>query len=110
MDETRGRSCAFISPRQTILEIRKAGGIHENEGKGKYRAGNYRKGKHRAGKHRAGKHGRVYTGGFIRKEEAQTALRLVKTLKNTRAADVQGECHRRPPKAGRQSGPSWTSS
>ena len=100
MDETRGRSCAFISPRQTILEIRKAGGIHENEGKGKYRAG----------KHRAGKHGRVYTGGFIRKEEAQTALRLVKTLKNTRAADVQGECHRRPPKAGRQSGPSWTPS
>ena len=54
--------------------------------------------------------GRVYTGGFIRKEKAQTALRLVKTLKNTRAADVQGECHRRPPKAGRQSGPSWTSS
>ena len=48
--------------------------------------------------------GRVYTGGFIRKEKAQTALRLVKTLKNTRAADVQGECHRRPPKAGRQSG------
>lgn len=105
MDETRGRSCAFISPRQTILEIRKAGGIHENEGKGKYRAGNYRK-----GKHRAGKHGRVYTGGFIRKEEAQTALRLVKTLKNTRAAGAQGECHRRPPKAGRQSGPSWTPS
>lgn len=105
MDETRGRSCAFISPRQTILEIRKAGGIHENEGKGKYRAGNYRK-----GKHRAGKHGRVYTGGFIRKEEAQTALRLVKTLKTTRAADVQGECLRRPPKAGRQSGPSWTPS
>jgi len=56
MDETRGRSCAFISPRQTILEIRKAGGIHENEGKGKYRAGNYRK-----GKHRAGKYGQVYT-------------------------------------------------
>ena len=54
--------------------------------------------------------GRVNTGGFIRKEKAQTALRLVKTLKNTRAADVQGECHRRPPKAGRQSGPSWTSS
>lgn len=54
--------------------------------------------------------GRVYTGGFIRKEEAQTALRLVKTLKNTRAADVQGECHRRPPKAGRQSGLSWTPS
>ena len=48
--------------------------------------------------------GRVYTGGFIRKEKAQTALRLVKTLKNTRAANVQGECHRRPPKAGRQSG------
>ncbi len=105
MDETRGRSCAFISPRQTILEIRKAGGIHENEGKGKYRAGNYRK-----GKHRAGKHGRVYTGGFIRKEEAQTALRLVKTLKNTRAAGAQGECHLRSPKAGRQSGPSWTPS
>ena len=105
MDETRGRSCAFISPRQTILEIRKAGGIHENEGKGKYRAGNYRK-----GKHRAGKHGRVYTGGFIRKEEAQTALRLVKTLKTTRAAGAQGECHRRSPKAGRQSGPSWTPS
>ena len=105
MDETRGRSCAFISPRQTILEIRKAGGIHENEGKGKYRAGNYRK-----GKHRAGKHGRVYTDRFIRKEKAQTALRLVKTLKNTRAADVQGECHRRSPKAGRQSGPSWTPS
>ena len=105
MDETRGRSCAFISPRQTILEIRKAGGIHENEGKGKYRAGNYRK-----GKHRAGKHGRDYTGGFIRKEEAQTALRLVKTLKNMRAAGAQGECHRRSPKAGRQSGPSWTPS
>ena len=105
MDETRERSCAFISPRQTILEIRKAGGIHENEGKGKYRAGNYRK-----GKHRAGKHGRVYTDRFIRKEKAQTALRLVKTLKNTRAADVQGECHRRPPKAGRQSGPAWTPS
>ena len=48
--------------------------------------------------------GRVYTDRFIRKEKAQTALRLVKTLKNTRAADVQGECHRRPPKAGRQSG------
>lgn len=105
MDETRGRSCAFISPRQTILEIRKAGGIHENAGKGKYRAGNYRK-----GKHRAGKHGRVYTGGFIRKEEAQTALRLVKTLKTTRAAGAQCECHRRSPKAGRQSGPSWTPS
>ena len=54
--------------------------------------------------------GRVNTGGFIRKEKAQTALRLVKTLKNTRAADVQGECHRRPPKAGRQSGPAWTPS
>ena len=73
----------------------------KTRGKGKYRAGNYRK-----GKHRAGKHGRVYTDRFIRKEKAQTALRLVKTLKNTRAADVQGECHRRPPKAGRQSGPS----
>ena len=100
MDETRGRSCAFISPRQTILEIRKAGGIHENAGKGKYRAG----------KHRVGLYGRVYTGGFIRKEEAQTALRLVKTLKTTRAAGAQGECHRRSPKAGRQSGPSWTPS
>ena len=54
--------------------------------------------------------GRVYTDRFIRKEKAQTALHLVKTLKNTRAADVQGECHRRPPKAGRQSGPSWTPS
>lgn len=54
--------------------------------------------------------GRVNTGGFIRKEEAQTALRLVKTLKTTPAAGTQGEYHRRPPKAGRQSGPSWTPS
>ena len=54
--------------------------------------------------------GRVNTGGFIRKEKAQTALRLVKTLKNTRAAGAQGECHRRSPKAGRQSGPAWTPS
>lgn len=73
----------------------------KTRGKGKYRAGNYRKGKHRAGKHRA---------VFIRKEKAQTALRLVKTLKNTRAAGAQGECHRRSPKAGRQSGPAWTPS
>ena len=54
--------------------------------------------------------GRVNTGGFIRKEKAQTALRLVKTLKNMRAAGAQGECHRRSPKAGRQSGPAWTPS